>query len=553
MRAGTPYVMAEPYLAPTGPRVLLMHEGGGVEDKGLADIETMAKNQQGCRCDPEELRSLVRSAPWALPGELPLGSGAGDWEKADLGGLIRSCFDEVKGLAQDYLYLVDEKMFDVMALYVVSSYLHEELACFPRILVVGSSHTGKSKIGTILSLAYRGVNAGNASMSAAFRTIDRYGSSLFLDEVQDLPRGTLTELLSVFKNGFERGGVFMRTSLKSYEPEAFRVDAFMAVGSKKMSVFPEDVLNRAFVINTFPCEASSKRRDLDQGSPRMAGIRTRLAYMRFVYLYQRESAHGEVGKFPATDYYDLHGLFESCGAGIEAMLDGMLREEDPLHGVLCRCSDLGGRSLSMLGALLPVAVIAGAEDSLVEALLQSLASERVKEMTSLHAEIFNTWMDLAHLRVPSPASASALRRAALEVSLREMREAINNDRRGAGDALADADELRTHSLREPMELMGFRLDYAGRRGSQTFVVDEGDFERMFDAAMKRYGEDRYREEYAGLREAELRASAPEGAAGTGEVRELKKLDREEGAPAAGRVARWRSTSSRSTRRPTSRR
>jgi hypothetical protein len=479
-----------------------------------------------------------------------LGSGAGDWEEADLRGLIRSCFDEVKGLAQDYLYLVDEKMFDVMALYVVSSYLHEELACFPRILVVGSSHTGKSKIGTILSLAYRGVNAGNASMSAAFRTIDRYGSSLFLDEVQDLPRGTLTELLSVFKNGFERGGVFMRTSLKSYEPEAFRVDAFMAVGSKKMSVFPEDVLNRAFVINTFPCESSSKRRDLDQGSPRMAGIRTRLAYMRFVYLYQRESAHGAVGKFPATDYYDLHGLFESCGAGIEAMLEGRLREGDPIHGVLSRCSELGGRSLSMLGALLPTAVIAGAEGSLVEALLQSLASERVKEMTSLHAEIFNTWMDLAHLRVPSPASALALRRAALEVSLMEIREAINNDRRGSGDALADADELRTHSLREPMELMGFRLDYAGRRGSQTFVVDEGDFERMFDAAMRRYGEEKYREEYARLREAGLRDSAPDGA---GEVRGLKELDREGGAPAAGRGARWRSTSSRSTRRPTSRR
>ncbi len=135
------------------------------------------------------------------------------------------------------------------------------------------------------------------------------------------------------------------------------------------------------------------------------------------------------------------------------------------------------------------------------------------EMRSLYAEVFNTWMDLAHVIAPSPRTAEELRRAALRVSVREIREEINSNRRSMGDVLTSDDELRTNDQREPMRAMGFEVGYKGHAGSRTFVEQTPYFASAFDSAMERYGTDAYRTEYEGLKEASAVPSGVKGVKG----------------------------------------
>lgn len=155
---------------------------------------------------------------------------------------------------------VDEWSLDMLALYVMFTWLYDKARALPYITLRGGAECGKSRLGeTLCQISYRGIKtSGSSSFSATFRIEDRWRGTVFINE-GDLTRSNEDSQMTRYLNcGYEHGVAFH----KSVKDKPEEQNSFYCFGPKILTTrkaFADDGLeSRCLVIPMRPM----KRKDI---------------------------------------------------------------------------------------------------------------------------------------------------------------------------------------------------------------------------------------------------------------------------------------------------
>jgi hypothetical protein len=122
---------------------------------------------------------------------------------------------------------VEPEMERLLAGYVLLTWLYEKCPAMPIINIRGGAMTGKTRMLEIMrQVCYRGMRAsGCLSFSAMFRTVERWGGTLCINEGDMKNSAETSETIKYLNERYEKGGSVWRTN-----PDTFKGEFFTAFG-----------------------------------------------------------------------------------------------------------------------------------------------------------------------------------------------------------------------------------------------------------------------------------------------------------------------------------
>lgn len=120
----------------------------------------------------------IEGAAWPLPRKLdPVGGMDQDWAKLE---------QDIVRYLHAHIWIADDRAYDLLACWVIASYLRDRFTFMPLLIIDGITVSGKSTLQEALAgLIYHGVYFGNYTPAAITRIIKRADASICLDESID--------------------------------------------------------------------------------------------------------------------------------------------------------------------------------------------------------------------------------------------------------------------------------------------------------------------------------------------------------------------------------
>lgn len=157
-------------------------------------------------------------------------------------------FDKIKKFVIDFVELPYDALYDVVTLWIMSSYALEKFDTVSYLSFIGPKDSGKTRaLETIRHLAYRGLVSPSFTPAGLFRMIDAYSPTLCLDEAEIYGNEIKTEAIAVLNAGYRRGQYVIRCWGDSHKIKAFRCFGHKALAST--DIFVPTVESRSIIIN----------------------------------------------------------------------------------------------------------------------------------------------------------------------------------------------------------------------------------------------------------------------------------------------------------------
>jgi hypothetical protein len=119
-------------------------------------------------------------------------------------------YKQVRTFIQDYFFSLDDRVYDIMASWVMATYIQEKWFVAPYLFFFGLRGTGKTRAMEVLqSICYRGF-LGMPSLAALFHGIQEWKIVFFLDETEILNNEGKTDIIGCLNMGYRRGQHFLR-------------------------------------------------------------------------------------------------------------------------------------------------------------------------------------------------------------------------------------------------------------------------------------------------------------------------------------------------------
>jgi putative DNA primase/helicase len=145
----------------------------------------------------------------------------------------------------------------ILALWVIHTYLLDELKCTPRLIIRAATEgSGKTLLMTLLRyLVWRPLKSINMSSAALFRSIDKYKPVVLFDEASrtfDAEHGnareTLNDVIAILDAGFEPGDSVVRAAGEDNDVREFFVHCPVALAVLKKTKLPRTLVSRSIYI-----------------------------------------------------------------------------------------------------------------------------------------------------------------------------------------------------------------------------------------------------------------------------------------------------------------
>lgn len=160
----------------------------------------------------------------------------------------KAIFEEIRDYVYAHVELPHEALYDVAALWVMASYLKEKFDSIPYLCFIGPKDSGKTRALEVLwQLSYRGVLSPSFSSAALFRTIEKYGPTLCLDEAEIYGNEQKTEAIAVLNAGYRKGQYILRVNNETSEIDCFSCFGFKGLAST--NIFISTIESRAIIVN----------------------------------------------------------------------------------------------------------------------------------------------------------------------------------------------------------------------------------------------------------------------------------------------------------------
>jgi hypothetical protein len=160
----------------------------------------------------------------------------------------QAVFEEVRNYVYAHVELPHEALYDVMALWIMASYLPEKFDSIPYLCFIGPKDSGKTRALEVLwQLAYRSVLSPSFSSAALFRTIEKFNPTLCLDEAEIYGNEQKTEAIAVLNAGYRKGQYILRVNNETSEIDCFSCFGFKGLAST--NIFIPTIESRAIIVN----------------------------------------------------------------------------------------------------------------------------------------------------------------------------------------------------------------------------------------------------------------------------------------------------------------
>jgi hypothetical protein len=157
-------------------------------------------------------------------------------------------FEEVRNYIYAYVELPHETLYDIAALWVMASYLPEKFESIPYLAFIGPRDSGKTRaLECLWQLSYRAILGPSFSSSALFRTIQKFGPTLCLDEAEIYGNEQKNEAIAVLNAGYRKGQYVIRVNADMGDIDCFSVFGFKALASTNL--FVSSLESRAIIVN----------------------------------------------------------------------------------------------------------------------------------------------------------------------------------------------------------------------------------------------------------------------------------------------------------------
>ena len=341
----------------------------------------------------DHLRMMISSRAWTLPNDfMRLSDENGNYIhpiEADVPQLFKDISAEIESILRENLFFVNERDYGLIATYILCTYYGEYFQYMPRLILVGTTNSGKNRLQKIIkALAYRGLVISNSSFSSAFRIADAFAPTLILDESQDMGRDTRRDMMVMFKTGFERDGTFSRCHPESLIPQTFRIYCPIALSVKNLNV-EEDIRNRSFVINMIEAPHGKRlNKNFDPESERIQKARDQLYRIMFTVEQRRIHYNLNAGK----DHFDLKAFITKCSRWLatrDEFNNIPYPEESKITGLY---PELLNRQFDIAKTMFPFTYFNGHIDDLFQELIDT--GERNKEVLRCtnNSSVINAWV-----------------------------------------------------------------------------------------------------------------------------------------------------------------
>ena len=185
---------------------------------------------------------------WRLPGRPNLEDEDEDLQR-----------DLMRFLAE-HVWFADLRTYELVANWIISTWIQDELGVATRLNLLGPTHSGKTRlINCIQMLSRRAFTGVMPTGPSIYRLIEAYGLTICIDELQDLGKETLLDVMMIFKGGFEPGASVPRTNDQG-KVVAFKTYGAMVIG-KKGGGLREDIENRAITIHMLQKPSDAELKD----------------------------------------------------------------------------------------------------------------------------------------------------------------------------------------------------------------------------------------------------------------------------------------------------
>lgn len=161
---------------------------------------------------------------------------------------MKAVFQEVGDFIHIHVELPHESLKDVLALWVMASYLPEQFDSIPYLCFLGPKDSGKTRALEVLAqLSFRGVLSPSCTSAALFRLIDKFHPTLLLDEAGIYTNEQKAEAIAVLNAGYRKGQFVLRVNKDLDGLDSFDCFGFKALASTRL--FVRTIESRAIIVN----------------------------------------------------------------------------------------------------------------------------------------------------------------------------------------------------------------------------------------------------------------------------------------------------------------
>ena len=415
--------------------------------------------------------ALVTNLFWLLPDKLhpeydyegiPYQMETGDWKDR----FIRVC-QRIMWFLDETMYFVDNKHQAIITNFIMNSYFKEVFEFAPRIIIGGTTSSGKTRLLNILeSLSYRGKLVPDISPPAVFRWIESFNITTILDEIQDYSKEYRNGFNQILKNGVSRRGNVVRNELNNFNqwyPKEFNIYGPLVIVNKSGAYIPEDVENRSFNIRMV--ENRSKKLPTIVDERDMVDIRTEMHTLRAMWLM-----------FP--EHIDLKTLFEETIIELDSE-----RELDDGIGII------RNRSKDIASTYYTLSKLSGTERTILE-----LLSESQKENLQAYIDSFDGLVFRAILKILNNRFGLQIYDELSKIYTREIKDACLAILDEEGNANRKND-ITTNKVTRTVKGLGFKIERS-KSGNKSSISRTSDMIEIFQINLGKFGSEDDKKNYA---------------------------------------------------------
>jgi hypothetical protein len=426
--------------------------------------------------------SLHKAMCWPIPGHIKPHEGK-DGQHID----FEIGHDKVKERFQDIaqrilrlldasMYFQDERYPALILNFIFDSYFSGAFKYAPRLIIKGSTSSGKTRLQEILSrLSYRGYRMTQPTFSVVFRMIHSFGLTPIIDEIQSMDRGTMNELMQIYKCGDRWDGTIPRTNPVTFAPESFNVYAPMAISIRTGGAIADEIGNRAFIIKMI--ENRNKDIVVMLDDAEIDSIRTDL-----YSLYALWCINPDLFNFEDCIRETIHEICDCEKGTCSANITHDLRNRKKL---MSRIRDIGIPYYTL-------AKLTHTDKEILEILYdeQDSNADRMKE--TLEGNVFHALMAcVSKKKFENPLLN--FEDIVGETSTNEIQNEFNISVAEQGNNKGKFEEIKTRRITLILDGMAFMI----KRGSKnkSFIDINAHFKETFETNLEKYGSDEDREIY----------------------------------------------------------
>ncbi len=289
----------------------------------LTDLPTSASLKESVRWSYPDIRRY-------LDGDVP--------DPREVYLSVEYCFDK-------YVDFREDGTSDILALWIIGTYLFPLFEAYPYIALLGPKASGKTKVISLITrLAFNAMSASNISSAALFRWVEKTRGTVAIDEAEQLSsrHNPVAQDLRLLLNAGYKDGQPARRVEKS-EADQFRVVAFRVYSPKAIASIrePEDVLrSRCIVVRMLRTTTEKGTRIVSESSENWSEIRHGLYCLALTHFEAiRERYHDETL---------LEGLNNRAAELYRPLLAiaAFLEDEMGVEGILERVRDFARRTVA---------------------------------------------------------------------------------------------------------------------------------------------------------------------------------------------------------------